>query len=682
LNIAKAARKLRVLPWLPLLVALAASLGLLYGKQIIAFLGTHTVVTTYSDDVNDGGEQTRRDAMTAGDWVATSNGLGLLAGGRGTVTYHVTKSPGDELRLVLWFYWDQSLHNAVQVSTDGEAYATVSEDTSTRGSSLDLSLIDLSTDEVWIRLVASRAPTSASGSATVLDKVQIATVQDPVQLPYWPGLLSFVIVPILAFVWGRVLAPRAAIGAFAATLGCEIAVSLLHPQWLSSCVSVKLPTAVYSWGQGVFGEDARLALPLAWIALVLVVLCALGAGLRRQRARMRRVAVFSALVLILILGFAMRWQGLQEFQYRQVRPDAQRYMEVADSMHGPYDTGYREPLWIWATKIWFLFVGSSHLNLRLLTLILSLVVVIAAWKFTHDYTGSAAMALLVAGMLATNPYLVYMSVQGLRLELYTICILMLACHSLVRESTVSPGQRTAWLGLWGTLAVLQQLNSLVFVLPVWAYAFWRHKLPWKRIFMPAGVLLVLLGPHLLHNYATAGDPFWSANIHAQWYRNYEFVTLTGTGCNECPSAGQVAADSYSGERISTMEYIFGMHPLGEVVKRTADGYMDIFLWPRSGSIFWRLVGFGIWPLHLVFLFGLLAVLFSRLRGVLLFPVLTVNVLAFLVPIGVDPRLIAHAAPFVAFVTAYGLWTLVVSWPRRVKRRWQNESRLKIVPESR
>jgi hypothetical protein len=96
-----------------------------------------------------------------------------------------------------------------------------------------------------------------------------------------------------------------------------------------------------------------------------------------------------------------------------------------------------------------------------------------------------------------------------------------------------------------------------------------------------------------------------------------------------------------------------MHRIDEVVSRTVRGYADLFL--RPSPYFWKQVGIEAPLLYYVYLFGLARILFSPARVLLAIPLVTINFLAFLVPLGVDARLVGHSAPFVCFVVAYGLW---------------------------
>lgn len=359
--------------------------------------------------------------------------------------------------------------------------------------------------------------------------------------------------------------------------------------------------------------------------------------------------------LIIALALVIRWDVLMEFQYRPLDPDAVGYRQITEAMKHPYDTSYREPLWIWVIKIWYVLLGSSDLSLRVLSILFSLFLLIGAYKLFSSCVHGALPTLITVTLLAVNPYLAFMSVRGLRLELYTIAILLLIGDVLIPSEKLTAGRRTMGLAVWGTATTMVQLNSLVFVPFLWAYAYWRHRLDWQKAVFMCGTLAVVLTPYLLYCREKYGDPFWSSNVHAKWYRNYEFVARKGIQCEGCPTLEEYQARGHSGAPVTAVHYIFGMHGIGEVITRLGVGYADLFI--RPSPYLWRQIGIGMPVLYYVYLVGLAGILLSPARILLAVAVIVINFIAFLIPLGIDARLVMHVAPFVCFVVGYGFWAL-------------------------
>jgi hypothetical protein len=350
------------------------------------------------------------------------------------------------------------------------------------------------------------------------------------------------------------------------------------------------------------------------------------------------------------------------------------YRFIADHMKHLYDTSFREPLWIWTIKVWFLLFGSSDQNLRILSVFLSVGMLIASWKFFYRFTRHAGISLLTLAILSVHPYLIMMSVRGLRLELLTIALLILAFYTFVDDPGIKPRTRLSGLTIGGLLSVLQQLNTLSFVMLFWFYAFWRYRLGWRNLLLPFSTVALLLTPYLIYCARVFGDPLWSVNVHAIWYRNYELMVVYKTGCPWYHSVAEFERNAYLGPRTTTLEYIFGMHSLKEVFSRLLVGYAKIFLYPNR--YLWLQIGLKSLAAYLVYLVGILKAITSPCRALLLLPLLTVNFLAFLVPINVDPRLVAHTTPVTVWVLASGIWVLLIELPR-----WLRERRLsnKVLP---
>ena len=255
--------------------------------------------------------------------------------------------------------------------------------------------------------------------------------------------------------------------------------------------------------------------------------------------------------------------------------------------------------------------------------------------------------------MATNGYLTWMSPRGFRLELYIITILMFSYYVFISSSKISLQARMIGLCVWSVLTVWLRINSVIFIIPLLVYSAWKHEIGWKYVLWPIVMMLIFLLPHFVYNQKNFGDPFFSSNIHAVYYRNYEFVKVKEKGCVGCPTRDEFSASSYSGSPTTTFKYVFGMHGIGEIAGNTWKGFKEILL--EQSQFFQNQTGKTSSTCYYIYLAGLIFILFSRYRIMLLMPILLINFLAFIVPIHLDPRLSDHIAPFISFGLAFGIW---------------------------
>lgn len=616
--------------------------------------GARSPSVILDDDVGLAAPRVGGEAHASGDWTACSQGLSLEPGGRGEVSYLLDIAGNEDLALRLWFYHaPEATETRVDLSFDGTDFRTVVENQHLAGTLIAAGRVPQGADKLLLRFSAT-ASGSLEGSRLILDKVQVSQGRY-VTLPNVPAMLATAAVALIAWELGRpfgiglssvlggvalvvaLLAQMPSLGPLAGAWVVDLAALPVNLDWL-------VPPEF-----SVFELPKALILPLPGLAASLVLWA------RRGRQERFESAVGLALLAgVIILGAALRWSVLNRLQLHALDPDAQGFASLAASMRYVYDTGFREPLWIWLIHSWSFIAGSSFLALRVLSFSLSVLVLPVTYWVFHRTTGRFGPALLAALFLAINPYLVYMSARGLRLEPYTLAVLLLAYYVLAPEAGKSRSY-PFWLGFWGTMAVLLQINSLAFVLPSWLYALWRRRLPLKLGLLTLSVLLLLLTPHVVNNYRRFGDPLWSANVHAMWYRNYEFLVVKGSGGHGSPTLEEFQAAGHSGERTTTLDYVFGMRSLREAVTRTVRGYMQVFV--TRGMLALAPFSLSI-VLHWAYILGAILLLVSPDRGVLIFGLATLNLTAFLVPLGIDRRIVMHVAPFASFTLAWGVLVLV------------------------
>lgn len=294
------------------------------------------------------------------------------------------------------------------------------------------------------------------------------------------------------------------------------------------------------------------------------------------------------LAVILLFSFRQKIILLQEYSSKTLDPDAVHYRYIADHMQSPIDTEAREPLFIWLAKGMFLVFGSSDLNLRILTLILSMVCVILLF-FLALRLFNPFVAIFATFLYGTNYWFSYSGVRGLRHELYTLIFLLLAWVLIPRVREKSPngnevpnGPLSAesagkspvtwlWVGILGGLAFLSNLGffSVMFALIV----FFGIKKKWRipHIFLSLFLALLMVSPYLVHCRVKYGEIFYANNMIARGMRNREFAGKPGF-----PTKMEVKENLYRGSQIKMSQFIFKLHSPKEILRRSAYGLHRIY----------------------------------------------------------------------------------------------------------
>ena len=363
--------------------------------------------------------------------------------------------------------------------------------------------------------------------------------------------------------------------------------------------------------------------------------------------------------LFWLLGAAvlLRWDALKLAVFKPLDPDVFTVIAIADQMRSPYDTSTREPMWVWLSQLFEVIAGEPEAGIRLFSLVASVGLLVVVFVLVRHRFAAASVAVITLALLARHPHLVDSGPRGLRTELYAALIVGLTV--LAFAAAIPERRRSIGLILTPAALALTQLNSALISLPLLLFARWRHRLGWWVPGVSVGLLAVLITPHVMHNVRIAGDPLFSVNIHAVFYRNHEFVRISDTGCAGCPEPAALERNSYAGARTTMTTYVFGMHSIREVVSRSADGLR--LLYASRGVPSTTVLGLD-HPLALPIFWAGLVILAIKRAELVIVPLAAVNLLAFVIPIGLDPRLLMNCAPFFAIATALPLafvWRLAV-----------------------
>jgi hypothetical protein len=588
------------------------------------------------------------DERLDGAWAVSPDSLRLAPGQSGTITLDVPREPGTRLALTLTGQRGAHAHLAVAMSEDGRTVREIARDPLLGPDPLEFAPEQDRRAPMQIKFTASVDAQASPDDALTLTMVRLVGRTSGRTVTNIPLAALLVLTPMIAF-FIRCSEDRHGAMAY----GMSVAAGMALLGWLVLSPDAGGPTG---W-QSLFG-DRRQEFYMTLPGLLLLGLW--GWRLRAWEGahpwtdRWGWCAVLGALAW----GGSRRVLELATVWGSKLDTDTLGYMTLARHLQSPYDTGTREPLYIWMLAGWSALAGMGEWQVRLLSLMCSLGLIAAAYVFFRAYTGRVVLAALVAWLLSRNSYLVGLSVRGLRDEVFALLVLAVAAAVFAPHRRLSLRGQAALLALAGAAAQLLRLTSLTFILPL--TLLWTWQRGWRKSWAPAaGALLfvvVVFVPHLAHNSRTFGDPFYSANLHAKFFRNTEFVLVQEGSCEGCPAKEDLARDREAGRTITPLAYLFGMHGAGEVAAKTLESYGTVYLSPTWW--FESQVGTRTLPAFALYLFGLGCVLAGPHRIMPGLIVLVANLTPFMLPFGLEPRHLIQTAPFATFVLAAGTWTAI------------------------
>lgn len=475
-----------------------------------------------------------------GDWAVLSNGLRLAPGQSGSVTIRVKNEPESQLVVLLDGRRGSGFRWSVSVSGDGNAFRTVARNVPLDHTRTDLTASVANFASVWIKF-STAGDGSASGlEPAELSRVRVVALQSPLTIPSFPLAALLVLTPVLAYIVRASIRPAGALPFSLLVLG-GVAV-LAEAIALTRMAGEPLPW----WERAVLSQEYN-----HYLVVPYGLLLALGwwhAWKDKIFASQQSLWLTFALLGILAWGGSARLGALVESGWSRTNPDVIWYMQLSQEMTSPYDTGWREPAWIWIIKVWFWLTGNATLmHQRLLTVALSTLLLWVAYKLFRDYTGQPLVGLLAAGLLCMNPYLIGLSTQGMREEAYLIAVLCFVYFVFVAGTKLSLRGQVIGLALSGAAAQLLRFNSYVILVPFLAVWAWRQAAGNRRyVALPIAFVALLSVPHMVHNARAYGDPMYSVNVHFAFTRNHEFVNLKQVGCEGCPSREVLQVDCCGG----------------------------------------------------------------------------------------------------------------------------------------
>lgn len=366
------------------------------------------------------------------------------------------------------------------------------------------------------------------------------------------------------------------------------------------------------------------------IFLVLAVLLAY----RRFRQGGASALESPAGLTILLVALDVRWEQLELLRARALDPDPENFLRLALRSSAFIDTEVREPLFLFCVKAGTWLFGPGPFSIRLTTVLLSLGVVLVAWRAGRDLF-STPVGLLTALFLALHRNFIFVNVRGYRLELYTLLLLCFTWFGFGKREWPT-GRRAAALAVAGALACLTRVNTYSSLALLVVILFLRDGWPKRHLVLVLVVPILALTPSFVYWHQRYGDAMVAVNIHLKYYRNIEFADhpLIPKG-----------ADPYRGPDTDSFRYFLGeWHTPYQTLEYVVTGLQEIFM----DDYGWRYLFHGIGWFMALTLLGLARWAVSRHWLLLLWVFLLVAPVAFFQRISLDFRLILHILPFLSF----------------------------------
>lgn len=379
-----------------------------------------------------------------------------------------------------------------------------------------------------------------------------------------------------------------------------------------------------------------------------------GSMAKEQLGQFVRTWWYPLALLIVVVVAGQRLSVLwPEYAKLPLAPDVVEYREIAHGMHHLYDTGVREPVWIWVVKAALFVARDSDSAFRLLGLGLYLATGCFVWLLVEHTFGDRLMALLAAAIFLWNTFLMRVALVGTRDNLFMLAVTAMSYFVFSRHPRLSGNWRVAGLAFSLLLAVGTRMTSIAPLSVLLVYAFVRNRLRLSLLPIALGFAVLVLAPYVYYSYVRFGDPLIASNIHAVWWRNYEFVYKRGIGCEGCPRVDEFIRNGYAGAKVTMSSYIFGMHSPGELFTGAMRGLETIYF--SLSSLFKSMLGVDEWGSAFLLLhtIGWLFLLVGSERWVVFVPLLVTNLLYFFIPLDMPHRLYTANAPFMSLFAAQG-----------------------------
>jgi 4-amino-4-deoxy-L-arabinose transferase-like glycosyltransferase len=232
--------------------------------------------------------------------------------------------------------------------------------------------------------------------------------------------------------------------------------------------------------------------------------------------------------------------------------DPYTYLKYARQMHGFYAAHYREPLFVFVTKVWLWFVNGQDVAVSLASLLFSLLTVGATY-LVGARACSRVVGLLAAAAAAIEWNLISLGISGWRDEAFTFFVAAFA-YALLRYRDKPSPSNSVLLGACAGAACLTRITAVSFIGPAFVLLAFIGRPSWKDrlryVATAVVVLIVITGPYLVSCWRTFGDPLYAINYHTAHY-----LTVEGRVEASRPSAATYVATKLRGRAFQTIDTV-------------------------------------------------------------------------------------------------------------------------------
>lgn len=338
--------------------------------------------------------------------------------------------------------------------------------------------------------------------------------------------------------------------------------------------------------------------------------------------------------------------------------DAQTYIMIAKDMSHIYDTGIREPLWIWFIKI-FSIIDVSEIY-RCSTMLIQIICIIALYKLLKNISNNKFLIFISLSIFSLNPYLTFLGIQAMRDSgiLFLIILLTYSILNIKSGEIFSKSKFIKYCLVVCLLALIKiQYLFASYLISLYLLIFLRC-INYKQFILLILLPLIFCLPHFYNNFVIFGDPFYSLNIHLKWMRNFEINFLINGD----------SSDMYGGPPINSFEYIFLNRDIFDVIYELISGFIhllifkpyQVFIIPINQLLYGNLININInFAIYsIIFLIPVAIGLFKTLYDKKLFlitsmPFLLMNFSVILAEY-LDPRIYNYIYIFLSFWFLIGL----------------------------
>jgi len=235
------------------------------------------------------------------------------------------------------------------------------------------------------------------------------------------------------------------------------------------------------------------------------------------------------LIVIIILGFLLRFVWFIRTLYfgQPLVPDAQEYMDIGENLLKGFYPWPREPFFPLIVAFTFLLFSPSALVLRLLTLFLSIVVIYLSYSLARVCFKGSWECLLPPFLVATNFYLIFNSVRGLREELYSILILLILILTIKLKNNGFTSLKYLAIGILSSMIYFTRSEGLLILILLMIFQIWygssrQNKTDFKFI-----VVVFISSILAIITWAFAciiifNNPFPISELNGSWLYKTEF----------------------------------------------------------------------------------------------------------------------------------------------------------------